>query len=371
MSWAGVLRPLVIANTLLSLLLWGYAGTLLDASRYWSTPEYSHGGIVVVFAVALLWLRRKGGREDLLPDSVWEWMAVGIAFVAIAISFFVPPKAAWKSVGIAEGGLASYLFVLGLVIWANAAAIRWLRDHTASAPLVDWVGIAPPVAAWTGATVLAAGIVLRLVLTHFGLDVPEMYTFPIALLGVVILVFGFAGFRWAWPVPLFLLFMFPLPYSVEQQLLVPLQGLAADGATFLLQTLGYEAANETGHFVRLGALRLGVVEQCSGLRMATVFVALAVGTVLVLRLPKWQIPIVLLSAVPIALAVNILRITATAVAMVEVNQAFAERFFHDWAGYLMPLLAVILLAVELRLLDLLVYAERESDVPIAAGPPLP
>src|SRR5438552_330821 len=49
----------VAALALAGSLVWGYWPTLATLARVWAgNPHYSHGYLVVLFAVALLWLRR-------------------------------------------------------------------------------------------------------------------------------------------------------------------------------------------------------------------------------------------------------------------------------------------------------------------------
>ena len=212
---------------------------------------------------------------------------------------------------------------------------------------------------------LVVAVVLRLLSAYLGLEVPEMWTLSLAVMGVAMATLGWRASRWCWPAAVVLLFAFPLPFTLEREILVPLQGLAARGGAYLLQTLGLEASTEGAHFIRLGELQLGVVEQCSGLRMTTVFIALVFVYVVLVPLPKWQIPILLLSAVPIALVVNILRITVTGSLYVYGNPELAQRVFHDWAGYLMPLAAVVLLLCLRLLLDSLFITVEEQEVPLA------
>ena len=85
--------------------------------------------------------------------------------------------------------------------------------------------------------------------------------------------------EWAWPSIVFLAFMIPLPWRVENALGPPLQSIATTVSTYLLQTLGFMAFAE-GNVIQLNEARIGVVEACSGLSMLITFVALstAVGS---------------------------------------------------------------------------------------------
>lgn len=244
----------------------------------------------------------------------------------------------------------------GWLIPVIAGVLLWLRRQ----PLED----VPPRQRWYGLGLLGAGLGGRLLCVGFGLDVPEMWTFVPSLAGLVLLVGGWSMFRWAGPAVGFLLFMFPLPWSAEQALLAPLQSLATQVSTFALQTLGVEAYRE-GNRICIGQLQLGVVDACSGLRMTTVFLALTVAMVLIAERPWWERGVMLLSAVPIALTVNVLRITITGLAHLYVGSEWASFFFHDAAGYVMIVLAVVMLWMELVVLSHL-FVDVEIEDPAGA-----
>jgi exosortase/archaeosortase family protein len=119
-------------------------------------------------------------------------------------------------------------------------------------------------------------------------------------------------------------------------------------------------------------VQINIVEACSGLSMLIVFFALSTGTALVVKRPLWEKGLILLSAIPIAVVANILRITVTGVLFRLVSNEAAEAFFHDLAGWLMMPLALGLLGGELWLLGRLLI-DRSGGGPgnTGGGPVLP
>jgi exosortase/archaeosortase family protein len=159
--------------------------------------------------------------------------------------------------------------------------------------------------------------------------------------------------------------MFPLPDEATRYLLGPLQTLATSMSTFALQTLGVEAYRE-GNQIVLGDMKLGVVDACSGLRMLTIFCALAVGLVMVGRRTWWENGVILSSAIPIALVVNAVRITVTGVLFQVADSEFAERVFHDWAGLVMMPMAIGMLFLEQFILGHLFLSDSDAiSMPIS------
>jgi exosortase len=148
--------------------------------------------------------------------------------------------------------------------------------------------------------------------------------------------------------------------------LEPLQRLATVSSTFALQTIGVEAFRD-GNVIQISddnhQIPLGVVEQCSGLRMLTIFFALCVAIVLVAPRPWWEATIIILSAIPIALAVNVTRITVTGLLHLWVGQEWANAVFHDFAGWVMMPMAMLLLYVEITLLSHLFVEESRDQAP--------
>jgi exosortase len=196
----------------------------------------------------------------------------------------------------------------------------------------------------------------------------DRISFPIAIFGMLMLVGGMHTIRWAWPGPLFLVFMLPLPSVLEQNVLWQLQTLASVCSTFVLQTLGV-AAFRSGNLISVPGSDLNIAEACSGLRMLTIFFAMALAMVFLVERPWWDKFVILLSAVPIALIVNIVRITVTGLLYVAVGPEnhFAQKIGHDWAGFFMMPLALGFLWAELQILERVTVPVEMAQIRPLAG----
>lgn len=200
-----------------------------------------------------------------------------------------------------------------------------------------------------GLILIAAGMAVHVLCGYFNADWIDGVSFLPVIAGVFWLLGGWGYFRWSWPAVMFLIFMIPLPYTVETGLAYPLQRIATIGSEYLLQTFGFSAVAE-GNVIFLTQGRIGVMEACSGLSMLLIFFALATAMVILYQ-PPWLDRIALIvSAVPIAIVVNILRITATGIAQEVFGAEAAEKIFHDWAGWLMMPVALAFLGLEIWLL---------------------
>lgn len=237
----------------------------------------------------------------------------------------------------------------GYLVPAFALWLLWLRRGSLHAGKPSVWGL--------GLIALALGLRLAGTYYHFGWF-DQLSLLP-ALGGVVLLLGGWGTFRWAAPALAFLVFMIPLPHSVAQSLSGPMQNFATQASTFLLQVLGQPALAE-GNVILLDDLELGIVEACSGLRMLVVFFALSTGMALLIRKPLWERTLVALSAVPIALASNVVRITGTALVYEHLGREMGEAVFHDLAGWLMMPLGLAFLGLEMWLLNRLLLEPPPS-----------
>ncbi|HEX4143134.1 MAG TPA: exosortase/archaeosortase family protein [Pirellulales bacterium] len=342
------LAPLAALSVLLVTLLWGYWNSLLTAARYWDNPKYSHGYMVPLFTLILLWLR----RDTTVPIDR-RVAYVGGALLAVATGLMV--GAAYLDIPLPQASLMEMLGIQAGVVGALLVIQQPFPSQVAPSARAAGIGL------------LSLGLGIRLLATFFPNLTPEMYSFVPAILGTFILVGGWKFLVWAGPPLGFLIFMFPLPSFLDAGLLGPLQRLATDCSTYCLQTLGIAAVNE-GNRIGLGEVNLDIVEACSGLRMLTIFGAIAVAITMVTDRPWWEKMIIVASAVPIALAVNIIRITATGIMYVSpwVGPEMADRVFHDMYGWFMMPVALGMLYVEFQVLAHL-FLEEDLTAPVAIG----
>lgn len=251
---------------------------------------------------------------------------------------------------------AKDMYSHGYIIPFFAAYLFWIRKR----PLRD----AAPLDRWIGVGVVAASLGVRVFAAYFDYNNFERVSFIGALLGVCLIAGGRSMFKWAWLPIAFLAFMYPLPSMIENTLLMKLQTYASIFSTWTLQVLGVSAARQ-GNTINVDTLEeaLEVAEACSGLRMLTIFGAMSVALVMIIDRPWWDKLIILLSAIPIALASNVIRIVATALLYIAFGQdtPWLNKIIHDWAGFAMMPIGLGLLWIELSILSRLTIPIDADD----------
>jgi len=239
----------------------------------------------------------------------------------------------------------------------NLLLLLWRRQ-----PL----GIVTDAARLTGLGLLAASFLVRLVCAQYRIVTIDMYTFVPALAGVFLLAGGWGMFRWAWAPIALTIFMYPLPDEAQRYITGPLQTFNTAVAAFLLQTLGFDAFRE-GNLIRLGQEHvMNVVDACAGLKMLTIFVWLCALVIVAAGLEWWEKLVIGISAIPIAIMANALRIT-TAGMLYGVSPRLAEGF-HDStpAALLMMGLAVGFILLEMKLLSYVIVSEESVPATVLA-----
>jgi len=253
---------------------------------------------------------------------------------------------AWRSSDDYSAGQLVPLVAI-LFVWRDRKAL-------AQCPLVPcwWGGIA---------LLLSAEVSSIYLFLAGGHPALEKYLIVFALAGLILLVAGARVFRRALWILLFLFLMFPLPGRVHSLIGGPLQSVATTGSVFFLEAFGVAVSQQGNVVVLNGNTPLAVAEVCSGLRMLTAFIVVAAFVAYMVRRPRWQKGALLLSSIPVGVICNMVRIVATALLMLYTSTEFAQKFFHDFAGYVMMPVAVLLLFGEIWLMDRLIVPQSPSQ----------
>ncbi len=257
LAWQGL--------ALLPLIAWLYAGVIPHlVSDWWNDPNFSHGFLVPVFSIFLIWQDRKRLSE-------------------------LPVRPAWLGLGLIAGAMMILVVgTLGAELFLSRSSLIFL------------------------------------------------------IAGLIVYFLGWGFFRaLLFPVG-FLFLMVPIPAILFNQITIPLQFLASGMASGLVAELGVPVLRQ-GNIIQLPGMTLEVAEACSGIRSLMSLTTVAVIYAYFLE-SKWGPRLLLsVSAVPIAVIANGLRVTGTALLAYYWNKEAAEGFFHNFSGWLIFVLSLLML----------------------------
>ena len=249
-------------------------------------------------------------------------------------------------------------FVIGYILWAERDQLRPGRYK----PSMLWGGAAILLALfalWTG----VAGAELFM----------QRTSLVLMLAGVAVYFWGGHLLRLVW-VPLALLLLaIPIPVIVFNKIAFPLQLFASRCAVWSMRLFDIPVLRQ-GNVIELMPLnsletkKLEVVEACSGIRSLMTLMTLAV-VFAYFSYPRssngtgetqdrsgrsglfswlknwgvWRSTLIVLSAVPIAILTNALRVSGTGILARYYGTKIADGFFHSFSGWVIYIAAFLLL----------------------------
>lgn len=235
-----------------------------------------------------------------------------------------PPRSGFKLPSWLSWEWLVFLVLLIPLYWPTLGWMvgRWEEDesyhsHGWLIPIVSgaiaWFAAVKPAAqgpdrqTW-GFAIAVASIILHLLAGVEDVNSISGFTLIPAIFGFVVMTLGWNRSKPLWFAVAFLWFMVPLPDFIISGLNFKLKLVAADFATFLLDSSGIPAIRE-GSYMLFGEERLAVGDVCSGLRSLISLVALGVLHAYTLRTKGWfHVVAILLAIVPAAVLGNGLRI---------------------------------------------------------------
>src|ERR1035438_9616 len=263
------------------------------------------------------------------PKPQIPWIALSW-FGLLVVVCNAPALYSLASVWVDDGDMGHGFFVPLIAVF-----IIWQKR-------VELLAIAPKPNLWGlvlvilgGAQLVAATLGVELFLTHTAV--------VITLIGVIWLLRGTETLK-ALTFPLFLLFfMVPIPAIVYNRITFPLQLIASRLAAGALDLLGIPVLRD-GNVLELPHQTLSVVEACSGIRslLSLTFLSLVYGYFFEKRM--WVRVVLFFATVPIAIIANGSRVTFTGI-MTQIKPELAEGFFHESTGWVIFLVALIILVL--------------------------
>ncbi|MAC81897.1 MAG: VPLPA-CTERM-specific exosortase XrtD [Rhodobacteraceae bacterium] len=195
---------------------------------------------------------------------------------------------------------------------------------------------------WPGLVLLALSIVVAT--AGQVLQIPHLVAYALIFwAGAMLLIsFGWETGRHFWPPVLHLVFMLPLPGTLYYGLSVYLQGISSELGASFLRTLAVPVYLE-GNIIDLGVMKLHVAEACSGLRYLFPIMSFSYVFAVLYKGPMWHKAVLLLSAAPITVLMNSVRIALAGWIVNHWGLAYVEGFSHFFEGWVIFIACVLIL----------------------------
>ncbi len=264
---------------------------------------------------------------DTLKKYSWVWILVLASFIAIYYPIVPRMVSDWDA-----DPNSSHGFLIPFIS-AYFAYQAW--------PQIKEMKIEPTI--W-GLLLTTFGIIIL----AFGITVHELFTSRFSLIVILAgLTLSFFGFKIFYKLMLpigFLVFMIPIPVTLYDAIALPLRYLVSIIATEGMQACGLPVLRE-GNIIILPNVSLEVVEACSGMRSLVSLIALGTTYAFVMMKGTWRRVALIIATVPIAVLTNITRVFITGVLARHYGASVAEGFFHDFAGIVVFVVALLLTAL--------------------------
>jgi exosortase len=275
-------------------------------------------------------IRARYGLVD--DEGTWKFIAVAVAYLVLYAPLYPHLLKTWLEDSNNSHGLLIPIVSLYL-LWELRGRVTTTRWN----PTV------------TGFVLLLGSLVTYFVCFVGGVVFPARLTMVTTLVGLVVFNAGWAVFRFTWFPIVFLCFMVPVPDTLMNLVSFPLQLLVSDVSAYLIGLYGLPVYAE-GNMLLFARYSFEVTEACSGIRSLISY--LAIGALLAfLERDSWVKSVVLVaSAVPLALFVNLLRVSGTGVTANYFGTKVAQGFAHDFSGFVVFALGIVLMLIEVWVL---------------------
>jgi exosortase D (VPLPA-CTERM-specific) len=169
---------------------------------------------------------------------------------------------------------------------------------------------------------------------------------------MIFTTFGFRRGWTVWPSIVHLAFMLPLPGTIYWKLSIFLQGVSSEIGVLIIQLMNIPVYLD-GNIIDLGIYKLHVAEACSGLRYLFPIMSFSYVFAILYRGPVWHKLVLLLSAAPLAVLMNSIRIGIIGVVVNSTGLDHVEGITHLLEGWVIFITCVVLLFALARLMMVL------------------
>ena len=269
--------------------------------------------------------------ENTKATGIWSlWGAALLLLCMVFRDSLAEMATTWMNVEEYSHGFFIPCITLYL-LWLRRGELALVQGFKASLP---------------GLLIVGLGLALFILGGLATIKTMEQYAFLIVLTGLFACAFGLQGLRVGAIPLLFLVFMVPFPSFILNNLSSKLQLISSWLGVEFIRACDIMVYLE-GNVIDLGNYKLQVVDACSGLRYLFPLASLAFLCAYLFKGPFWQKLLIFLSSMPLTIFMNSFRIGVIGVLVDNWGTDMAEGFLHDFEGWAVFLLCMVLLFIEM------------------------
>jgi len=219
----------------------------------------------------------------------------------------------------------------------------------------------PPRSAFGATAVMVTGVLIYLIGVRLKAGYFEFGAIAIILAGGLNLVGGWKLVRECAFVLIFLVLASPMPAPVIFYATSGLKEWVSVIAEAVLHGAGYPVARD-GVTLRMGPYNLLLADACSG--MNSLISLTAVGLLYVYLTAQrayWHTALLLAAVIPVAVSTNIVRVLILMLITYHLGDAAGQGFLHEFAGFVLFLVALLILALVDFLLGRVIYVNLNAS----------
>ena len=202
---------------------------------------------------------------------------------------------------------------------------------------------------WIGVLVILAAITMGAFGTLANISDIVAYAMILWIGGILLVSFGWDTGRHFWPPVLHLVYMLPLPDTVYYKMTTWLQFVSSELGVWFLRLLAIPVVLD-GNIIDLGVTKLHVAEACSGLRYLFPILSFSYIFAVLYRGPVWHKAVLLISAAPITVFMNSVRIAVAGIVVQYWGIDWLEGFTHFFEGWVIFIACILILFALARIM---------------------
>ena len=275
------------------------------------------------------------------PNRIANWMTPGLFWLALATIGAAVFFADGLNALFAAWALPEYSHGPLIPILSGLLFLRQLKEYP--------VDPGPKRNRWVGVTVIVVALALATLGKLSNIYDLVAYATILWIGGLLLVSFGWATGKHFWPPVLHLVYMLPLPGVIYYKMTTWLQFISSELGVWFLKMLSIPVFLD-GNIIDLGITKLHVAEACSGLRYLFPILSFSYIFAVLYKGPKWHKAVLLLSAAPITVVMNSIRIAVAGVIVQYWGLDWLDGFTHFFEGWVIFLACILLLFLLARIM---------------------